>query len=219
MTEPETFLFADDGAVPNSRLPLLVYRRAVPADADAIERIFTENAWPAAWRAPVFPFHHFHSDAHEVLGIAAGEARVRFGGPRGEVLTVRAGDVVVIPAGVGHCRESPEGGTVIVGAYPANTPARDLRRANPAEHAEVTRNIEAVPPPPTDPIAGHDGPLVRLWGGAAVAAPPAGGFVSPAGEFSGFTGEALIAAMRSSPAREIDLAPGRAPLPVRDVSL
>jgi len=28
MIEPARFSFADDGAVPNSRLPLLVYRRA-----------------------------------------------------------------------------------------------------------------------------------------------------------------------------------------------
>ena len=88
MTEPQTFTFADDGAIPNSNLPLLVYRQAVPADPAAIERIFTANRWPAAWRDQVHPFHHFHSDAHEVLGVASGEAQVRFGGPAGEVLTV-----------------------------------------------------------------------------------------------------------------------------------
>src|ERR1700691_718374 len=72
MTEPDTFVFTDDGAIPNSSLPLLVYRQAVPADAAAIERIFTANRWPAAWRGPVHPFQHFHSDAHEVLGVAEG---------------------------------------------------------------------------------------------------------------------------------------------------
>jgi uncharacterized protein YjlB len=50
MTEPQTFTFADDGAIPNSTLPLLVYRQAVPADPAAIERLFTANHWPAAWR-------------------------------------------------------------------------------------------------------------------------------------------------------------------------
>jgi uncharacterized protein YjlB len=43
MTEPETFLFDDDGAIPNSRLPLLVYRAALPADPRAIEQSFTAN--------------------------------------------------------------------------------------------------------------------------------------------------------------------------------
>ena len=67
MTEPLTFTFADDGAIPNSKLPLLVYRQAVPADPAAIERLFTANRWPAAWRDAVHPYHHFHSDAHEAF--------------------------------------------------------------------------------------------------------------------------------------------------------
>jgi uncharacterized protein YjlB len=165
MTEPQTFTFADDGAIPNSNLPLLVYRQAVPADPAAIERIFTANRWPAAWRDQVHPFHHFHSDAHEVLGVASGEAQVRFGGPAGEVLTVRAGDVVVVPAGVGHCNEGKSADLLIVGAYPDNTERRDLRRGKPAEHDEVVRNIAAVKPPPADPVSGSAGPLMRIWGG------------------------------------------------------
>src|ERR1700742_335648 len=99
-TEPLTFTFADDGVIPNSRLPLLIYRAAVPADPAAIEDLFARNHWPPAWRNGVHPFHHFHSTAHEALGVARGEARVLFGGPSGQVLTVQAGDVVVIPAGV-----------------------------------------------------------------------------------------------------------------------
>src|ERR1700733_15833698 len=104
MTEPQeplTFTFADDGAIPNSKLPLLVYRNAVPADPAAIERIFTANRWPAAWRDQVHPFHHFHSDAHEVLGVASGEAQVRFGGPAGGALPERVGDGEVVSAGMG----------------------------------------------------------------------------------------------------------------------
>src|SRR4051794_40364111 len=50
MTDPLTFTFTDDGAIPNSRLPLLVYRRAVPADPAAIEHLFARNHWPPAWR-------------------------------------------------------------------------------------------------------------------------------------------------------------------------
>ena len=165
MSEPQSFIFADDGAVPNSKLPLLVYRQAVPADPTAIERIFNGNRWPAAWRDQVHPFHHFHSDAHEVLGVASGSAKVRFGGPTGEVLEVSAGDVVVVPAGVGHCNESKTKDLLIVGAYPDNTQHRDLRRGNPAEHDEVVGNIAAVKLPAADPVSGADGPLVRIWGG------------------------------------------------------
>ena len=63
MNEPETFSFQDDGAIPNSRLPMLVYRQVVPPDPAEIERIFAANSWPPAWRDGVHPFHHFHSTA------------------------------------------------------------------------------------------------------------------------------------------------------------
>jgi uncharacterized protein YjlB len=165
MTEPLTFTFADDGAIPNSKLPLLVYRQAVPHDPAAIERLFTANRWPAAWRDSVHPFHHFHSDAHEVLGVASGHAKVRFGGPSGDVLEVSAGDVVVVPAGVGHCNEGKSADLLIVGAYPDNTARRDLRRGERSEHDEVVQNIAAVKLPAADPVSGAQGPLVRIWGG------------------------------------------------------
>ncbi len=165
MTEPLTFSFADDGAIPNSRLPLLVYRDAVPADPAAIERIFAANRWPPAWRNGVYGFHHFHSVAHEVLGVARGEVSVLFGGPGGQVLTVKAGDVVVIPAGVGHCNKGQTDDLLIVGAYPDTGPSPDTRRGKPVEHAEVVAAVEKVPMPAADPVAGAAGPLEKIWVG------------------------------------------------------
>jgi uncharacterized protein YjlB len=163
MVEPLAFTFDDNGTIPNSRLPLLVYRDAVPADPTAIEHLFATNRWPPAWRDGVHPFHHFHSTAHEVLGVAHGEASVLFGGPGGQVLTVRAGDVVVIPAGVAHCNQGQSGDLLIVGAYPDNGPGPDLRRGKPAEHDAAERAVAAVPVPAADPVAGVDGALPRLW--------------------------------------------------------
>src|ERR1700733_4435954 len=156
MTEPLAFTFEDDGSIPNSTLPLLVYRNAVPADPAAIERIFAANGWPPAWRNGVHPFHHFHSSAHEVLGVARGEASVLFGGPDGTVLPVQAGDVVVVPAGVAHCNQRQSSDLLIVGAYPDNAPNPDLRRGKPGEHDAAKRASEAVPLPPADPVRGTD---------------------------------------------------------------
>jgi uncharacterized protein YjlB len=164
MTGPLTFAFADDGVIPNSRLPLLVYRAAVPADPAAIERVFAANQWPPAWRDGAHPFHHFHSNTHEALGVARGTATVLFGGPSGQELTVSAGDVVVVPAGVGHCNKSQSADLLIVGAYPDNAPRPNLHRGNPVEHDAVTRNVAAVALPGADPVAGGAGPLLRLWG-------------------------------------------------------
>jgi uncharacterized protein YjlB len=44
------------------------------------------------------------------------------------VLTVKAGDVVVVPAGVAHCNQGQSSDLLIVGAYPDNGPRPDLRR-------------------------------------------------------------------------------------------
>src|SRR5581483_9330476 len=78
----ETYCFADDGTVPNSALPLVVYRGALPESGDravSCEAMFARNGWPDAWRNGIYPYHHYHSTAHEVLGIARGHARVRIG--------------------------------------------------------------------------------------------------------------------------------------------
>ena len=160
----ETHRFADDGRIPNSVLPLLVYRGAV-AEADlaiAFERRFAVNDWRGAWRDGIFAYHHFHSTSHEVLGIAEGEAVVRFGGESGESMRVGAGDVVVIPAGVGHRLERSSRDLLVSGAYPEGR-SWDVRRGDPAERAEVLTNLAAVPLPATDPLEGADGPLMHAW--------------------------------------------------------
>lgn len=169
MPEPECHRFDDDGRIPNSPLPLLVMRAALPPDPAAVERAFAGHDWTGAWRGGIYPFQHFHSTAHEVLGVARGCARVRFGGRAGTTVELRPGDVVVIPAGVGHCSENASDDFLVVGAYPGGA-AWDVRRGEPAERDEVLRNIAAVPLPDTDPVGGRDGPLRRLWRAAAPAA-------------------------------------------------
>jgi uncharacterized protein YjlB len=110
--KPVTFRFRDDGATPNNPdLPLVIYRNAVVLDgsfdpAAVFEAIFAANHWCDSWRNGIYDFLHFHSMTHEVLGIARGAAKVRFGGAKGRVVNLKAGDVVVLPAGTGHCRVS-----------------------------------------------------------------------------------------------------------------
>ena len=162
----ETYVFDDDGAIPNSRLPVLVYHEVEAAtEAASCERLFAENGWLGAWRDGIFPFHHFHSTAHEVLGIAGGHARVMLGGPSGESLEVRRGDVLVLPAGTGHRNIGSSADLLVIGAYPDGM-SWDLRRGDPAEHDEVLANIHAVPLPKSDPVSGAAGPLTQLWDGA-----------------------------------------------------
>ena len=91
-----------------------------------------------------------------------GRAPFAFGGPSGREVAVRAGDVVVIPAGVAHRNVGQSADLLVVGAYPGGSDY-DIRKGDPAEHAAAVRAIAAVPLPDSDPVAGRDGPLLRLW--------------------------------------------------------
>lgn len=160
----DTYTFDDDGSIPNSALPVLLYPGAVDttAGARAFEDLFAAHSWLGAWRNGIYPFHHFHSTAHEVLGIARGSVAVVLGGPQGRRFELTAGDVVVLPAGTGHCNAGSSPDLLVVGAYP-NGMGWDLRRGDPAEHEEVLANIAQVPMPEQDPVAGADGPLLDRW--------------------------------------------------------
>jgi uncharacterized protein YjlB len=114
------------------------------------------------WRDGIYPFHHFHSTAHEALGIVRGRVRVMLGGPGGAELDLVAGDAVVLPAGTGHRNLGASPDLLVIGAYPPGQ-VPDLRRGAPDELEASRARILAVPLPPTDPLAGADGPLVALW--------------------------------------------------------
>ena len=160
---PETHRFADDGAIPNSPLPALVYHGVeAAADAGTCEALFGANEWGGHWRSQILYEHHFHSTAHEALGIVAGRASVMLGGPEGERLEIRTGDVLVLPAGTGHRRLDSSDDLLVVGAYPPGQ-EWDMRYGDAGEHDEVLANIAAVALPETDPVLGADGPLVELW--------------------------------------------------------
>ncbi len=168
-TEPLILLFADGGNVPNNpKLPLLLYRGAIDIEAardpeHAIEQVFMANGWGhGMWRNGIYPYTHFHSMTHEVLGIARGTARVRFGGAQGEEIEVTAGDVAVLPAGTGHQRLSDGAGLSVIGGYPVGG-RYDLCRGGRAEHDQALQSIPHVPMPATDPLFGSAGPLLALW--------------------------------------------------------
>ncbi len=166
-TEIQKYCFEDDGSIPNNpTLPLLVYPQALAEDERDPSRCkqrLAENGWGGAWVDGVFPYHHYHSTSHEVLCVVGGGARLTFGGPEGETVEVRAGDVVVIPAGVGHCNEGSDSGFSVVGAYPRGQENYDLRTGEEGERPEVLENIRNVPMPETDPLFGGEDPLLGHW--------------------------------------------------------
>ncbi len=164
---PTSHLFPDDGSIPNNPLlPLLVYQKAIilrQGDPAAIcEAVFASNGWGNSWRNGIYAFHHYHSTAHEVFAIARGQATVHLGGEQGVRLDVDAGDVIVIPAGVGHKNLGSSPDLLVVGAYPPGQ-RWDLCDGSPGQRRQALQNIAAVPLPLTDPVFGKQGPLNEIW--------------------------------------------------------
>jgi uncharacterized protein YjlB len=97
-----------------------------------------------------------------VLGITAGWVRLRLGGEGGRTVELRAGDVVVIPAGVAHKNEAASSDLLVVGAYPRGR-RPDMGGPGAANHAHAVPQIAAVPLPAADPVHGSSGPLLERW--------------------------------------------------------
>jgi uncharacterized protein YjlB len=164
--KPLTFVFRDDGIVPNNPMPFLVYKGVVAVQNDhpekTIETLFGANGWGDMWRNGIFDYLHYHSTVHEALGIARGHAWVRFGGDQGKELEISAGDVAILPAGTGHQCLSASDDFCVVGAYPPGAKMQ-ITRPTPENHRKALTTIPQVKLPKTDPVMGEDGPLVRSW--------------------------------------------------------
>ena len=165
--KPHLFRFKDDGRTPNNPLPLVLYRSPMALSggldpAAVFEDLFAAHGWRDSWRNGMYDFLHFHTGTHEVLGIARGRLRAEFGGSNGKILELRAGDVVVLPAGTGHRRLGFSRDLLVVGAYPA-TGSYDEPKPADVTHAKAVAAIARVRAPAQDPVYGKKGPLVQLW--------------------------------------------------------
>jgi uncharacterized protein YjlB len=163
--ESEHFILHENDWVPNNeRLPVLLYRGAVEAEnADAaarFEQVFADHGWPPRWRDTVYDYHHYHSTAHEALGVATGFGTLLLGGPGGREIEIEAGDALVLPVGTGHRRLDVSDDFLVVGAYPHGQDW-DLCRDAPSDKAR--QRMRAFPIPEQDPITGKIGPLLGHW--------------------------------------------------------
>jgi len=164
--KPELYFFEDDGNIPNSKYPLIIYKGIFSdrgnAGAEWLENRFESNNWKNSWRNGVFHYHHYHSITHEVLGVYEGSALLHLGGEKGTKFQVNAGDIIVIPAGVGHKNLEASKDFAIVGAYPDGMDY-DLMRGNPEERPRADENISKVPFPEKDPLLGESNGLIQIW--------------------------------------------------------
>lgn len=159
--------FKDDGFIPNHpSWPFLFYPSCVrlPKNRDpasVFEGLFSKNGWGRSWRNGVYDFVHYHSRTHEVLAVARGHARVQFGGPRGRVIRVRAGDAAILPAGTGHQCIVASDDFLAVGAYPPDGIYDECK--NVAVRNKAKKSISNTARPACDPVYGKEGPLLKQW--------------------------------------------------------
>lgn len=174
--EPRCLWLRPGDDVPNNPdLPVLLYEGVAPAGsceqtAVFFERRFAAHGWGGCWRNGIFAFPHYHSTAHEALGIACGRATLRLGGMGGVTVEVNARDLLVLPAGTGHERLRATPDLLVIGAYP---PGQDWDLLRHGEEITAARErIKRLPLPSTDPLFGPNGPLLRLWRTGAPGARP-----------------------------------------------
>jgi len=134
-TPPEAYHLSPTKHVPNSALPVLVYRSVLPrpySETSAVEAL-EKNEWLHGGTFKHFPAHHFHSISHECYAIYKGSTRFLFGkGPLdadvdGIQVDLQAGDVIVDPAGVAHCNLESSADFEYIGVYPKVSQCRGSR--------------------------------------------------------------------------------------------
>lgn len=159
----EHFTLPPGPSTPNSKLPVIVYRCALDSDGDlagAFEITFRRNGWGDTWRNGIFDYHHYHSRAHEALGIAEGNGRVLLGGAGGVECELAVGDCVLLPAGTGHCKIMSSENFLVVGAYPPGQHA-DMQTQAPTQ--AVLDAIRHCALPSAAPVDDPELVMQRLW--------------------------------------------------------
>jgi uncharacterized protein YjlB len=159
----DRLLFQASDWVPNNpSLPVLLYRSVFITEngSEEFARLFTSHGWTGVWRNGVFDYQHYHSGAHEVLGIGKGQATLLIGGPDGKEIEVRAGDCILLPAGTGHMRLDASADFEVVGAYPDGQEA-DIQTTAPSK--ATSARLARLQVPESDPIQGCAGAVMTVW--------------------------------------------------------
>jgi len=107
---------------------------------------------------------HFHSTTHEVLCIFQGRARLCFGGeenPKRVESVVEKGDVIIVPAGVGHrLLDDFSSRFQMVGSYPTGK-EWDMCYGK-KEEGKMVKTIECLAWFEKDPLYGERGPVLDV---------------------------------------------------------
>ncbi len=152
--------------IPNNRLPLLVYRNAIPGGGvDEMTEVFRSNGWSNNWQVKgLFTYGHFHSTTHECLGCASGwlDLKVSVGPDGWTKIRVTAGDVVIMPAGVSHQDIAHSDDNIICGGYPDGRSWDNMRQdfLTHEQFLQACKRVLSLPIPDRDPIGGE---MIQHW--------------------------------------------------------
>ncbi|WWC68288.1 uncharacterized protein I206_102211 [Kwoniella pini CBS 10737] len=157
---------------PNTSLrpyPLIIYHSAFPSSISAasIESHLSKiGIVDPAWRFTMYTQHHYHSTVDEVLVVYSGSAKLCFGGshdnPDRVEVDATKGDVMIVPAGVGHALLDDKGGFGIVGSYPKGSKNWDMCTGKQKERVNQWVRIKQLNWLKGDPIYGNEGPVVDI---------------------------------------------------------
>jgi uncharacterized protein YjlB len=91
----QAYNFKPNKNFPNNKYPLIIYKNGCIVGKQrkvavrAFQKLFNKNNWRNSWSNGIYTFHHYHSNTHECMGIAAGKAWVIFGGPGEESCSLK----------------------------------------------------------------------------------------------------------------------------------
>jgi uncharacterized protein YjlB len=150
--------------------------------ATAVESHLSQiDAVRPAWKYTMYRQHHYHSNTNEILCVVSRRgAEVGFGGSNESnksgnegkvVVKVGRGDVIVVPAGVGHALlrelddvedgDEDQGKFEMVGSYPVGAEGWDMCMGDEKEKdGKEWENVRKVGWFSRDPIYGDQGPVL-----------------------------------------------------------
>lgn len=105
-SDPESYFINKPTVhVPNSPLPVLVYRTIVPppVTAESISSLIEAHSWLQGGIFKTYTAHHYHSVTHECYAVFKGSSRLLLGkGPldedaEGVEVVLGPGDAIVLP--------------------------------------------------------------------------------------------------------------------------
>jgi uncharacterized protein YjlB len=145
----------DDGVFPNNaNHPLLIFQSAFCQSQAEAERAIEKANWTRPWVWGIFPYHHYHSTAWELLVCIQGRATLQLGGEKGPTTSVARGDIMLIPPGAAHKQLEANDGFTLLGSYPPNSGVVDTLTGKPS--LKEKENIQNCFIPTFEPILGVD---------------------------------------------------------------